>query len=170
MNINLFFILIIALLSSIYLFFKPLALTQREFVEIPLVELNNFTLYELDNNDLKILLSAKVAKRYSDRYEIKNINYTDNKDKYLVNIQADSAIYKDDYIDLDGNIIFNREDGLMFKTQKAQYSRKDDLVTTDGLFSANIDDGNMTGYNLKYNNKLNIVESKNIEMVYKFKD
>jgi len=170
MNINIFFLLIIAVLFGVYFGFKPLDIALKKQEQLPLVELSNFTLYEVDRVKLRTQLTAKDAKKFEDRYEIQNIDYTDNKKDFLVNIQAQKAIYKDNNIFLNGDISFVREDGFTFHTQSAKYEKKDDLLTIKGKFFAKNKDSNMSGENLLYKINDEVVESKNIKIVYDLKE
>lgn len=114
MNINYFFIFILFSLAMILFLFRPLEMTQQKFDDVPLFTISTFTMYELNSKGLITLMNGDKATRYSDRYTVEQINYTDNSKKYLANMQSNSGIYKDDVVYLDGDIIYTREDGLTF--------------------------------------------------------
>ncbi len=170
MNINVFFISLSLGLLMIFFLFKPLNLKQQSFVDVPLFELNDFTLHEMNLEGLVTFMNGRKAIRYSNRYVVNDINYTDNSKKYIANMKAKHGVYKDDVINLDGEIIYLREDGLTFKTNSAKYDKRTHIVEADGKYvsyrGANVISGNA----LKYNNLLDTIESKNVSVTYKLGD
>ena len=172
MNINIFFISISAVLLMIFIGFKPLDIKQQEFIDVPLFQLKMFTLHELDKNGLITLMKGSAATRYSDRYRVANINYTDNSKKYIANMSADDGLYrdKDDTLDLKGNVLYNREDGLIFETDEATYNKKTSIAKTDKNYVLYRYSSRVTGTSLEYDNRLNRVKSKNIVAKYQLKE
>jgi len=81
-------------LMTIYIFFKPLDIKQQTFVDVPVLEISSFTLFELDTNKLRTIMNGDKAIRYADRYTVSNINFTDNSKKYIANMKANKGIYK----------------------------------------------------------------------------
>jgi len=170
MNINLFFVVIFSGLSVIFLLFKPLDVKQQEFKDIPLFELMSFTLYELDNKGLTTLMNGTKAIKYTNRYKVDNINYTDNSKKYIANIKADIGLYKDETIDLKGNVVYSREDGLIFETQKALYNKKTSIAYVNEKYVLYRQHDRVEGSSLVYNNILNKTYSKNVVAKYQMKE
>ena len=171
MNINNFFISVLAGLVMIFFLFKPLDLKQQDFIDVPLFELNQFTLYELDKVGLTTLMRGANAIRYSNRYVTKDIDYTDNSREYIANMKASNGIYQNDILNLDGDVTYIREDGLTFTTDKAIYNKKTNIASTDSdyvLFRG--DNNHISGTSLSYNNILNRVESKYVIAKYKIGD
>lgn len=154
----------------IFILFKPIDIKQQEFVDVPIFDISTFTMYELDKNGLKTLIKGDKAIKYEDRHIIKSINYTDNSKKYRANIKANDGIYKDDIVYLDGNVVFFREDGLTFKTQKAVYNKKTTIAQADGEYVLYRAYDVVEGRGLKYNNLLGTVSSKDISAKFQFKD
>ncbi len=166
MNINFFFIFIFVGLISIYNFFIPIKIVQQEFVDVPLFEINNFTLYELNNFGLVTLMSGKNSTRYSDRYTVSKINFTDNSNQYIINMIAEKGIYKNNKIALTENIVFSRADGLSFKTSSAEYNKNTNIITTDEKYILVKDTHSIAGDSLRYFNLLNKIESSNVIVKY----
>ena len=150
----------------IYVFFKPLNIKQQTFKDIPVFEISSFTLYEIDNSSLATFMKGDNAIKYSDRYLISNINYTDNSEKYLANMSANQAIYKDDLISLDGDVMYDREDGLAFKSQMLTYNKKTNITKTDKSFKLYQAQNSITGTSLRYNNVLNNAQANNVIVKY----
>jgi len=157
-------------LLSIYLLFKPLDIKQQEFVDVPLFELKDFTMYELDTNSLRTIMVGSAATRYSDRYTVKDMDYTDNSKVYVANMQADNGLYKEEFVTLDGNVVYTREDGLTFKTKKATYNKKTSDVVSDVGFIAYLNSNVVTGSYIKYNNLTKKIYSKDVAATYQLQE
>lgn len=154
----------------IYLFFKPLDIKQQTFTDIPMFEISSFTLYEIDINSLSTVMKGEKAIRYSDRYLISNINYTDNSEKYIANMRANKAVYKNEIIDLNGDVRYDREDGLAFKSQTLRYNKKTNITTTDKEFVLYKSKNSITGTSLRYNNVSNNAAANNVIVKYQLKE
>jgi len=170
MNVNLFFSTIGLGLMVIFFVFKPLNLKEQVFVDVPVFELKNFTLYELNNKGLTTLMSGERALKYADRYEVSTIDYTDNSEKYLANMKAKSGIYQKNIVELDGEIVYIREDGLTFKTQKALYYKDKNIVDVPTKYVSYRGQNITTGSSMKYNNISENIESKNVTAKYEMKE
>ncbi len=172
MNINGFFLIILAGLIIIYVAFKPLDIKQQEFGEIPLFELSSFTIHELSPDGLVTAMQGSEAVRFKNRYRVEDIDYTDNSEKYTVNIKANIGIYRDksEVLDLKGKIVYVREDGLTFKTQKLTYNQKTSIAKTDTKYVMDRNGSKVRGSSLVYNNALERIKSKNIVVKYQLKE
>jgi len=169
-NISVFFSVIIFALFLILILFKPLNIKQQNFGEIPIFELVNFKLMELNDKGLTTVINGNEGIRYKDRYVINNINYTDNTKKYLANMKAKKGIYKERVIELAGNIVYTREDGVSFATEKATYNKETNIVVSSTDYIADIGQNKVTGSYIEYNNALETIKSKNITINYKLKE
>jgi len=169
-NVNIFFLIIISGLLAIFIVFKPINIKEQESKEIPLLELEKFKLTELDTTGLSSIMEGSSGLRYKDRYNIEDLNYTDNSNKLLANIKSNKGVYKGDIINLDGDVVYSREDGLEFKTQKARYNQKTDIVKSLTKYVSHMNGNRATGSFLEYNNALGITKSKNIVTKYKLKE
>jgi len=170
MNINIFFVTVSIGLMSIFFLFKPMDIKQRNFVDVPIFELKSFTLYELNTKGLITVMRGDKAIRYSDRYKVSNINYTDNSKEYLANMKADRGLFKDKVVDLIGHVDYQREDGLNFKTQKATYNKKTKIAYTNTDYISYMGENEIVGTSLRYDNRLNRIKSKNIRAKYQLQE
>lgn len=150
--------------------FKPLEIKQHVSKEVPLFTISSFTMHELDSNGLVTLMNGSEAAKYANRYTVQKMQYTDNSKEFMANMKANSGIYKNDMVYLDGDIVYIREDGLTFETQKATYNKKTSIAAADGNFVLYRDSNRVVGEKLKYNNSLERVESKNVKAVYQLKE
>lgn len=150
--------------------FKPMEIKQHVFKEVPLFTISNFTMHELDQKGLVTLMNGSKAARFTDRYTVEEMDYTDNSKEYMANMKANSGVYKNEVVHLNGEILYVREDGLTFETQKAVYNKKTAIATADGDFVLYRGANRVTGEKLKYNNSLEKIESKNVNAIYKFEE
>ncbi|MDB2562644.1 LPS export ABC transporter periplasmic protein LptC [Sulfurimonas sp.] len=170
MNINIFFAAIIFSLVLILFLFKPLNIKQQDFGEIPVFELTNFKLMELNKKGLTTVMHGDEGTRYTNRYVVNNIDYTDNTKKYLANMKAVKGIYKEDIVNLEKDIIYKREDGVSFTTQKAVYDKKTSIVTSPTKYVGYIEKNKITGSYIEYNNMLDTIKSRKVTVNYKLKE
>jgi LPS export ABC transporter protein LptC len=150
--------------------FKPLNIKQRDYKEIPLLDVDTFVMYELNNQGLDTMMSGEKALRFKDRYVFDFIDFTDNAKKYIANMKANSGVYKNDIIDLEGDIVYVREDGLSFETQKMSYNTKTSIVKTNDPYVAYMDKDKMEGTSLIYNSLTKELYSKNVTMIYQINE
>jgi LPS export ABC transporter protein LptC len=123
-------------------------------------------MYEFDKNGLLTIMNGKEAIKYKDRYEIKDINYTDNSQKFSANMKAKSGTYKNEVVNLDGDVVYIREDGFTFESQEAVYNTKTSIARVDKDFVLYQDKNTVEGNFLVYNNKLNTTKFSNVRATY----
>ena len=143
---------------------------KQKFVDVPLFELTSFTLHELNRGGLQTLMIGDAAVRYSDRYRVSNINYTDNSNEYIANMKARHGVYKDEIVELEDDVVYSREDGLTFETSQATYNKKTKVAIANTDFISYRGKNRLNGSFVKYNNSLNRVESKNVTAIYQLKE
>lgn len=170
MNINNLLSLIFVGLAMIYFLFEPIKIKKLDSKEVPLFSLNVFTLYELDKNGLTTLMKGSQGRRYSDRYEVKNIDYTDNSSEFKANMKAKDGLYKNEVVYLDGDVFFTRVDGLRYFSQKAVYNKKTDVSISDADYVATMGDNQIYGDYILYDAKKEKIKSNNVYAIYKIKE
>lgn len=169
MNITKFFLVIFAGLIAIFFGFKPLHVDSKTEKEVPQFEIKNFVLYELDANSLQTFMIGSNAKKYKDRYTVKNIDYTDNGKDFIANIKAKNGLYKGDIINLNNDVKYVREDGLNFTTQHIVYNKKTKVAVADTNYTLVQNKNIMKGSYLRYDNFHKTMKSKNIDAIYQIK-
>ncbi|WP_310441477.1 LPS export ABC transporter periplasmic protein LptC [Sulfurimonas sp.] len=166
MNINYFFLAASVCLFMILFLFKPLEIKEQSFVDVPLFSISSFRMYEFDSKGLITLMNGTSATKYKDRYSVEKIDYTDNSKEYMANMKSNNGVYENDAVYLEGDILYIREDGLTFETQKATYDKKTSIATADGNYVLYRGANRVTGKELKYNNSLDKIQSKNVTVKY----
>jgi len=154
----------------IFFLFKPLALKEQSFIDVPQIELKKFTMYEFSPYGLQTYMLGESGTKYDDRLVVENIDYTDKSEDYIANMKADRGQYKEDIVNLKGNVFYTRNSGFGFKTQKLIYNKKTSEAISDVGYTAYIGDNVVKGSYIKYNNVLNKVYSKQIDATYQLQE
>ena len=165
-NINLFFILVFTALLMILFLFHPLDIKEQNSDDVPLLDIDTFVMYELNKDGLQTLMTGEKALRYTDRYVVDFIDFTDNSKEYISNMKANTGLYKNDIVTLNGDITYIREDGLAFDTQKMIYNMKTAVATTDVDFLAYREKNNMRGTSMIYDSLNDRISIKNVIVKY----
>lgn len=155
---------------SLYVFFKPLHIKEQTFKDVPMFELSSFVVYEINKIGLDTMMLGDNATRYENRYVVKNINYTDNTKEYILNIKANNGLYKDKIVNLVGDVVLSREDGLTFETSSAEYNQQTSITTIDNDYVAYRGESFIVGSSAVYNHKKNKVQSKKVVANYKLSE
>ena len=172
-NVNYLFLVIGLLLAAILFLFEPSEVPKKhqKGEGVADLELHQFTRYDLTLEGLKDVMVGKDAKRYKDRIEIDEIDYTDNSRKLKNNITANFGVYNNiNLITLEGNVRYHREDGLRFKTERAIIHQKDETIVTKGPFVMTKEDDVVTGEDLFYDSKNERSHATDVVGVYEVKN
>ncbi len=154
----------------IYVFFQPLKLKKQNFVDVPQLELKQFTMYEFTPYGLKTLMLGESGTKYDERFVVKKIDYTDKSQDYIANMQADDGLYQNNLVTLTGHVRYSRDNGFIFITEKLTYNKKTSEAISDVDYTAYMGDNIIKGSYIKYNNILNKIYSKNIDAVYQLQE
>ncbi|SFV52544.1 hypothetical protein MNB_SM-7-1272 [hydrothermal vent metagenome] len=167
MNINVLIFFIAILLGSIFFLFKPLKIQQSKNVkEIAQIEMNNYTMYEFDTQKLVNLAIGKKALRYKDRDVLSHFVFNDNSNDALVSLSANYGVYKNDTIDLKGQVLYTKSDGIEFRSEHVFYDRKKAYAKSDLPYTAFMGKNWIKGRSLYYDLKKDKIRSKDIYAVY----
>lgn len=139
---------------------------KQEFIDVPLFEINSFTMYELNQQGLQGLMLGSNALRYSNRYEVTNIDYTENSKKNISNMKAEKGLYQGEKVSLFGSVNYIREDGLSIESQEMVYNKKTALLSSLTPYIAYKENNSIKGDSMQYDKKRKYIESKNVEVTY----
>jgi LPS export ABC transporter protein LptC len=166
MNINLFFIVLIALLLSVFVLFKPLKLDLPDHKEIAQLELKNFHMYEIEQKGVKSILEGITGERYENRYEVKNVTFKDTSKGVIEVMHADFGRFQEDIVYLKKNVIYAQENGISFNSDEAKYDLNNSILTTQGDFVMRSNEDYFKGKKLRFNTKENIILAKEVTGSY----
>lgn len=166
MSVNTFFLLLFGGLLGIYLFFTPMKIKEKENKEVAMLDLADFSVYKFDPNGLQSIMKGLTGKRFSDRYEVTDVNYTDDNGVFIQNIKADFALQKDEDVFLEGNVRYKRSDSKMFLSDEAQYHHGSSILTTQGPFTIVDNSDWLIGTKLYYDSANEIAKGEHIKGTY----
>ncbi|MEA1917128.1 MAG: LPS export ABC transporter periplasmic protein LptC [Campylobacterota bacterium] len=166
LNINLFFLIIIAILLLIFTQFKPLHVKEQSSKELSMIDIFEINIFKIDKNGVNTFLSGDVAKQYSDRYVVSNLKYTKNSTPKKQHLKAKFASYSKPLLKLKKDVLYSRDDNLKFLSQEAIYNEIDETLTTQNDFKVTKDDSWAKGKKLHYNNKKETISAKNFSANY----
>lgn len=155
---------------SVLFIFKPLDIKTQETGDTPLFKINSFTIHEFNPSGLETFMTGSSALKFFDGYIVNEIDYTDNSKKDLANVKANIGTYKNNFLEFIGDVMYVREDGFTFESQKVTYNKEDSLVKSNGEYIAYREHDTIKGTNLKYNSSNNNITSKNILIKYQLED
>jgi LPS export ABC transporter protein LptC len=170
MNVSVYFVLITAILAAIYIFFSPMKISMSDKKNVPQLQLSDFTIYDLNEKGLKSIFKGKSGLRYPNYYLVNDVNYTDASKNNLVNIKSEFGQFKDNAIELKGDVVYTREDGLVFKSDQASYNQATGIFQTNGKYISYKNNDKITGHKLIYNSKNKSATSKNIVALFQLNE
>lgn len=151
MSINLFFVLLLGAMLSMFAYFKPSSSHDPKNGEVPRIELESFVIYEVEPQGVKRFFEGKEGKVFDERYEIASAKFSNNTKKLLESIQGDHVLYQGDFITLNGNVRYQREDGLQFRSEEGTFDQNRSLIRTEGDFVITQNRNRIEGTKLYYN-------------------
>lgn len=166
MSINLFFVVILVALITMFGYFKPSTYQNKNIHEIPKIELFSFVVYEIGTHGIERFFEGKEGKRFEDRYEVSSAKFSNNSNELFESIRSDNAHYKDDFITLSGNVHYVREDGLEFRSQEGTLDQKKSIIRTQGPFVITQNRNSVSGTALYYNTDEDTVSANSIRGSY----
>ncbi len=166
MTVHHFYLFITLLLAAIYLLFKPMDVQLNDSEEVAQLELENFQLFELNTQRLKTVLSGSEGKRFSDRYEVYDVNYTNNTEESIENMVASYGLYKGETLALENDVHYRRDDGVNFTCNKAEYNKVTSVIQTVGPFTLWQYENRFSGTDLLYYSKQGKVSADDVTGIY----
>ncbi len=170
MNVTLFYLFIGAVLGAVFFFFKPLKVDIASPGELAQIELNDFTVHEVTEAGVKTILSGVHARRFADRYEVDTFHLMDRSQGHVEQMQAAEGSYREPLVSLRGDVRFERDDGIVFETQSADYNQSSGVVSTPGRFVLWQAADRVEGTKLYYNIKSGEITAKKIAGTYTLKE
>lgn len=168
MSINVFFLLVLAMLIGMFSCFKPGTATDSDAAEIPKIELYTFTLYEISPKGVEHVLEGKEGKMFNDRYEVTSAKFSDNTGSLVQSVSADTVLYKKPLVNLDKEVHYEREDGLEFRSREARYNTDTATISTEGAFVLTQRSNRVDGKKLTYNTRTDDVLADDVRGSYQF--
>ncbi len=149
-----------------FIYFKPIIFNDEIKTEVPKFELESFKIYEISTLGIDRFFEGDHGKRFEDRYEVSSAKFSNNSKTLFESISADEALYKDDIIDLEGNVHYVRADGLQFRSSEGKYDTPRSLVSTRGDFVITQSSNKVNGTQLRLNTQYHMVSANAVSGSY----
>ena len=169
MRITHFFILVFVFSVSMFVFLKPQAYTKTNGQEVAKLEIEDFTVYELDRSGVTSVLSGTKGRQFETHYDVEHAQYMQNKNKFNEKLYADKGRFEKEIAYLDDNVRYFREDGLSFKSERAVYNTDKEYLYVAKNFVLTQNENVVYGKGLHFYAKTGRVIAKNVEANYYFK-
>jgi len=149
-----------------FVFLQPQDYAQNTDENVPQLEIEDFTLYEMNKVGVKSVVSGTAAMQYIKHYEVQNVHYIENKNKLSEHLYADSGIFKTDIAYLNDNVRYFREDGLSFESDHAVYNTKKEFLYVPENFVLTQNENVVYGSELHYNSLSGNIDAKKVKANY----
>lgn len=129
---------------------------------LPKIEINNFTIYQINDKNLDLVLSASSAKQFSDFEEFNNVVLNKYANGVLDTISAPKAIKRDDNIFFDSGVK-NIRDGYSIYSKEGIYYLSTNTFEGKNDFNISNEYHNIRGNNIFFDSKKGVVEAYDID-------
>ena len=170
MRITHFFTLLFLFSVSMFVFLKPQAYIKSDQKEVPELEIEDFTVYKLDEAGVESVLSGTSGDQYETHMNVEHAHYIQNKNKFGENLYADRGRFEKEIAYLDENVRYYREDGLSFESEHAVYNTKKEYLYVADNFTLTQNENIIYGKELHYYSKTGKSRAQKIEANYYYED
>lgn len=166
MKITHFFVLLFVFSLSLLILLKPQEYQKAGNGKIPQMEIEDFTLYELNKEGVKSVVSGTLGRQYKTYYEVENAHYVENKNRLGEHLYADKGKFEKNIAYLNDNVRYFREDGLSFESDHAIYDTNKELLYVPKRFILTQNENIIYGNELHYNAKNGKITAQQIDANY----
>jgi hypothetical protein len=138
--------------------------------KIAQLEIEDFTVYELNVKGVKSVLGGTVGRQFSTYYEVENAHYVENKKKLSEHLYADIGKFEKDIAYLDENVRYFREDGLSFESDHAVYNTKKESLYIPESFILTHNENIIYGQELHYDAASGEISAQKVDANYYLED
>lgn len=135
---------------------------RRNYEEVATLEVKDFTLLSVAENQLELKVIGKRGMQFEDREEFWDFSFI-NYNPSIGGLKALKSsnggqetfyvyhgIQKADFYFFEGGVKYQNADGIMFESLNGEYFIKDKIFRTQGEFELQTKDGIFKGFNLYY--------------------
>ena len=166
MRLTHFFIFIFMFSISLFVFLQPEQSFNQEQEKVPQLEIEDFTLYEIDVTGVQSVVNGTIGRQYPNHYEVENAHYIENKNKMGEHLYADNGKFEKDVAYLDTNVRYFREDGLSFESDFAVYNTKEENLYVPKAFVLTQNENIIYGRELHYSSLTGDIRAQTIDANY----
>ncbi len=170
MKLTHFFIILLLFSVSLFVLLKPNAYIKNTDGKTAQLEIEDFTIYELNTKGVKSVLSGTLGRQFNTHYEVENAHYVENKKELSEHLYADRGKFEKDIAYLDDNVRYFREDGLSFESDHAIYNTKKELLYVPENFILTQNENIVYGQELHYDTVSGELSAQKVDANYYLKD
>lgn len=160
---------------SVFFILKPpesKQIEQRNNQEVATLEVNDFTLLSVAENQLELKVVGKKGMQFEDREEFWDfslVNYNPSigglkalktQSGTEETFYAHHGIQKIDFYFFEGGVKYQNAEGIMFEALNGEYFIKEKIFKTKGEFEFQTQDGIFKGLNLYYDGVLQEINAE----------
>ena len=166
MKLTHFFFLLFLFSMALFVFLKPQSYVNVSEKNVALLEIEDFTLYEINTDGVQSVVSGTIGWQYANHYEVQKAHFVQNKNKLGEHIYADKGVFEQNTAYLDDNVRYFREDGLSFESDLAVYNTKKEQLSVPEKFVLTQNKHVVYGSNLDYNSHTGLMQAQKIDANY----
>ena len=149
-----------------FVFLKPQDYNKATDAQVAQLEIEDFTLYKLDEVGVQSVVSGTIGRQYVSYYEVQNTHYIENTNKLGQHLYSDKGRFEKDIAYLDDNVRYFREDGLSFESDHAVYDTEKELLYVPEKFILTQNENIVYGSELHYDSKTGEVSAQEVDANY----
>jgi len=150
----------------LFVFLKPQDYNKATDAQVAQLEIEDFTLYKLDEVGVQSVVSGTIGRQYVSYYEVQNTHYIENTNKLGQHLYSDKGRFEKDIAYLDDNVRYFREDGLSFESDHAVYDTEKELLYVPKKFILTQNENIVYGSELHYDSKTGEVSAQEVDANY----
>lgn len=163
MTLNRFFLLFFFFSLLIYFAISPYVIDQKKLKEIPQLEFQGFTSFEIEGENLKLMLSGESAKRYDDRLLVKEFAVYQESNNSVRIISAKEGVHKGKELLLRGSVEYQGQEGLLLQTEEATLNTKRNTISVKAPFYLKQNGTVIEGTSLFFNQNNDKIVAKGVK-------
>ncbi len=166
MKLTHFFVFLLLFSASLFIFLKPYDYTRDKDGKVAQLEIEDFSLYEIDTTGVTSVVSGTAGRQYTTHYEVENAHYIVNENQLGEHLYADRGKFEKETVYLDDNVRYFREDGLSFESDHAVYDTKKEHLYIPEKFIMTQNENIIYGSELHYDVKTGQTNAQTIDANY----
>ncbi len=170
MRLTHFFVILLLFSVSLFFFLKPSSYVKNSDGEIAQLEIEDFTVYELNKEGVKSVLSGTIGRQFSKYYEVENAHYIENKKELSEHLYSDMGRFEKEIAYLDENVRYFREDGLSFESDHAVYNTNKESLYVPKSFILTYNENIVYGQELHYDVISGRISAQKVDANYYLED
>ena len=162
MTLNRFFSLF--LFSSLFIYFgiNPYVIDQKELEDIPQLEFSTFVSYEIEGENLNMMVVGEGAKRYANKLVLKDFVLYQESNNSVSMISAIDGITKPKEVLLSHSVQYKSKDGILLESEEARLDKKRNTLEINVPFRLTQNGSVITGTSLLFNQNNDKIVAKDV--------